>query len=316
MSKSPESGRTKPLLTTASNRSWVRHVLAILIHAFAFALGAFALIAVSLVAALVVDSPATFIAVGAVVSLLVMLFVSHFALMYVGHVKRWRIPLAISAAATLVLLAGFNILFLTPLIPKEEQFVRDIPNDVELWDLHTGSVVAVRKVAATGARRAHPIVFLHGGPGAYSVSLRPTVNVISRLSADGYDVYFYDQIGGGLSAKLSDISEYTIDRHLADLAAVYERIGAEKAILMGSSWGASLGANYMAKHPGHVVAAVFSGPGPIYHPHWRDIGDGGLDEKLTPAQRTAFSAMVETPRLLAALILADINPRAAVKFAS
>ncbi len=293
----------------------MRRIVALLLHILAFPLGAGALLAASLACAKFASSPVAFISAGVLACVLATLALSYLALRLLRRINRWPAVALASGATTLIIFAVFAAYFLQPLVPSEKQFVRHIPNDVALWELNTGSVVAVRKIAAQGTPRANPVVFLHGGPGAYSVSLRATVDVVSQLSGDGYDVYFYDQIGGGLSERLEDIAEYSIERHLLDLDAVHTRIGAAKVILIGSSWGASLGANYMAEHPEKVFAAVFSGVGPIYHPDWHDSRDGGLDARLNPAQRDAFASMVETPRLYAALVLADINPRAAVRFA-
>lgn len=84
---------------------------------------------------------------------------------------------------------------------------------------------------------------------------------------------------------------------------------------LAAAGSATLGATYMANNPQHVAAAVFSGPGPIYHPPWTKSGYGGLDERMSERQRAAFSAMIEKPRLFAALALASINQHAAVRFA-
>lgn len=296
-------------------RHRARRLLGGLILTVAIALGAVVLLAMSLVTARLVDVPALFLSTGVIAGLLTTFLVSRLALRVLGVLRRRLIAGAFSLVTTTALALAFASLFLKPLIPVEPRYVRDKTHGIEHWNLPTGSEIAVRKIDGVGLQRPTPIVFLHGGPGAYSVSLPTTVDVISRLANDGYDVYFYDQVGGGLSARLPDISQYTLERHLEDLAAVYERIGSDKIILIASSGGATLGASYMANNPTHVSAAVFSGPAPIYHPAWNETGDGGLDEQLSPEQKLAFSKLVETPRLLAALVLADINPRAAVRFA-
>ncbi|MEO1574189.1 MAG: alpha/beta fold hydrolase, partial [Pseudomonadota bacterium] len=182
-------------------------------------------------------------------------------------------------------------------------------------ELPTGSRVAVRSIPALGSRRDTPVIFLHGGPGGYSATLAPTVAAVSRLSEDGFDVYIYDQVGGGLSSRLDNIAQYTLDRHLADLERVRARIGARKVILIGSSWGASLAANYMARYPSNVAAAVVSGAAPIHYRAWTDTGHGTLDDRMTPDARAGLASMIHTPRLFAALVLADLNPRAASRFA-
>lgn len=309
------SGNSDDFIGFVNPQSVARRAIAVFLVIFVVPLGALVLIGASLAAALVFESTEVLIFLGSICASVAMFLVSYLALRCYGFVRSHRISMLFSASATIVLLFLVAAFLLRPIIPVEQQFIRDVPDDVELWDLPTGSVIAVRKISASSDSERLPILFLHGGPGAYSVSLQSTVNALSPLAVDGHDIYFYDQAGGGLSERLPDISDYTVARHLEDLKAVYARIGAEKLILIGSSGGASLGSSYMALHPNHVAAAVFSGPAPLYHPAWAETGDGGLDEQLTPAKRAAFSNMVETPRLFAALVLADINPGAAVRFA-
>jgi proline iminopeptidase len=129
------------------------------------------------------------------------------------------------------------------------------------WNLPTGSRIAYTHVPAVGPRNPHPIIFLQGGPGGF-ISER-TIKTLSPLSEEGYDIYFYDQIGSGQSDRLEDITEYSADRHQRDLEEIIRRIGAEKVILIGQSWGAILATLLMSDHPGLVQTAIFTGPGPI-----------------------------------------------------
>ena len=56
--------------------------------------------------------------------------------------------------------------------------------DTQFWDLPTGSRLAYSHFAAQGARRATPIIFLHGGPGS---PLRgPDFDYYRQFSADGF----------------------------------------------------------------------------------------------------------------------------------
>lgn len=130
------------------------------------------------------------------------------------------------------------------------------------WDLPTGSRIGYSAIAAKGNPQKTPIIYLHGGPGG-SVSDREMA-VLSPLREDGYDIYFYDQIGSGQSARLDHIEEYTVDRHIRDLEAIIGQIGAEKVILLGQSWGAVLAVLFTAAHPEVVEKIVFTSPGPIY----------------------------------------------------
>lgn len=132
---------------------------------------------------------------------------------------------------------------------------------VQYWDLPTGSHIAYVHFSSP-QKNAVPVIFIHGGPGAYEVSASHLgSDWFRRLGARGFDVYYYDQIGGGLSARLADPRQYTVKRHVADLEAIRKQIGAAHFIGVGESWGATLLANYMATHPGVVSKAAFVSPG-------------------------------------------------------
>jgi proline iminopeptidase len=132
----------------------------------------------------------------------------------------------------------------------------------QFWELSTGSKIAYTLVLAKGQKKPYPIIYLHGGPGGH-VSDRD-IKILSTLSDDGYDLYLYDQIGSGQSARLEKITEYTVDRHLKDLAEVINKTGAEKIILLGQSWGAVLAVVFTANNAERVEKLVLTSPGPIY----------------------------------------------------
>ncbi|MEU6037984.1 alpha/beta hydrolase [Actinomadura sp. NPDC047616] len=98
---------------------------------------------------------------------------------------------------------------------------------------------------------------------------------------------------------------------MADLEAIRRRIGARRMILVGGSWGATLGAAYMAGHPGRVARSVFVSPGALWAPEWEKTGEGELWDRLTPAQRAAMDALEARPKLMAWSLLVEANPRAA-----
>ncbi|HEY5553114.1 MAG TPA: alpha/beta hydrolase [Opitutaceae bacterium] len=143
---------------------------------------------------------------------------------------------------------------------------------VEFWNLSTGSRIGYVRIPAPDRAGAPALVFVHGGPGAcqvYSYSFaRPWYE---RLAGHGFDVYLYDQIGSGFSARLRDPRQYTLDRHIADLEAIRKVIGSERLILIGESHGATLSAGYMAAHPDHVERAIFVAPGAIEPTEWKQI---------------------------------------------
>jgi hypothetical protein len=76
--------------------------------------------------------------------------------------------------------------------------------DTRYWILPTGSTIAYTLLPGRGVKRPYPIIYLHGGPGG---PVSGNVGELSAFAEDGYDVYLYDQIGGGLSGRLAHIRE-------------------------------------------------------------------------------------------------------------
>jgi proline iminopeptidase len=179
---------------------------------------------------------------------------------------------------------------------------------VNYWDLQpTGSRLAYVLTPGQGIVRPHPVIMLHGGPGA-PASFEPTPDV-QRLAEAGFDVYQYDQIGAGLSGRLDDVRDYTVERHVADLEAIRQTIGAERLILVANSWGGTLAAHYSAAYPTSVERIVFGTPGAIWEP-----GFAGIE--TTDRSDYAVITQGATPRFMMVLALQQVNGQAAQNFAS
>lgn len=129
------------------------------------------------------------------------------------------------------------------------------------WTLATGSRIAYTFVPAKGSKHPYPVIYLHGGPGAGITDLE--IKTLSRLSDYGYDVYLYDQVGCGHSARLENITEYSAERHKKDLKQIVQQTGAEKVILLGQSWGSILGGLFLAGNPDKVAKFVITAPAAI-----------------------------------------------------
>lgn len=176
--------------------------------------------------------------------------------------------------------------------------------------LPTGSRIAYLKLAATGQPRGVPVIFLHGGPAV--ADMGGDAVYLKRLTADGYDVYLYDQLGAGHSSRLADPTQYTVARAVADLDAFRRAIGADRVDLLGYSWGGTLAAAYLAAHASHVAKVVFISPG-------RMVGGRGnlmdLFRRLDPTQILSVLGQALEPRAFLAWTLMQFNPRAAHAFA-
>jgi proline iminopeptidase len=133
-----------------------------------------------------------------------------------------------------------------------------------------------------------------------------------RLAKSGSDIYVYDEVGTGLSSRLEDPSRYTLTRDVADLDAVREKIGAERVVLIGHSYGGTLAAAYASSHPEHVARMVLSFPGDPSP----SAGGASMVYRLTTREMLGVYALLLPPRPMLAYALLQVNPEAAHAFAS
>lgn len=173
------------------------------------------------------------------------------------------------------------------------------------WRLPTGSALAYVRFAPKRVTRPDPVVFLHGGPGV--ADLAASAAFFRKLTADGYQVYVYDQLGAGRSARLRDPGEYGLTRDVEDLEAIRQVVGAARLTLIAHDYGAQLATAYLAAHPDRVAKAVLAAP-----------------TGLPPGRRTDREVELAAvfgrdgspdPRLLAVSTLLRVDPRAAHDFA-
>jgi len=105
-----------------------------------------------------------------------------------------------------------------------------------------------------GNRRGFPALFLHGGPGSHTQPLHRRF-----FDPQFYRIVLSDQRGCGRSVPLGCTEENTTPHLVEDLEALRERLGLERVMLFGGSWGATLALAYAAAHPRRVAAMVLRG---------------------------------------------------------
>src|SRR5450631_1091095 len=99
-----------------------------------------------------------------------------------------------------------------------------------------------------------PAVFLHGGPGGgCSPEQRRLFN------PDKYCVLLFDQRGCGRSTPHASLEANTTWHLVADVEALRARFGVQKWLVLGGSWGSTLGLAYTQKHPECVSELVLRG---------------------------------------------------------
>jgi pimeloyl-ACP methyl ester carboxylesterase len=118
----------------------------------------------------------------------------------------------------------------------------------------TGHGVMIR-----GADRNHPIIiFVHGGPGCSEI---PYARKYQEELERNFTIVHYDQRGSGKSYHFfEDYANLTTDLLVDDLLAltdyVTEKLGQEKVLLIGHSFGTYIGMKAAAKAPEKFYAYI------------------------------------------------------------
>jgi len=309
MNSAPAVGSlsSAPAELPARRRGKLRVVAGWLLVPVAVLLAVLAGVAAALGTAALVPQAPVFLGVGALAVLAVGYGLGRLAgvLVRARYGRRLAVVLALGTAVGTAAVLATTVL--TPL-PAPVGLVGDPRGPGEVWQLPTGSEIVYDRVAAVGPARATPVLLLHGGPGTPGSGPGSTGDA---LAAQGFDVYAYDQVGAGRSERLADPREYTVARHVADLEAVREQIGAEQVVLVGTSWGAVLAAEYLAARPERVARVVLLAPGPLYDPARADRDRSDQWDGLSPERRAAADALLEHPRVIAWSLLQQVDPRAA-----
>jgi proline iminopeptidase len=106
----------------------------------------------------------------------------------------------------------------------------------------------------SGTKDAKPAVFLHGGPGG-GISANHRRLFDPKL----YDVMLFDQRGCGRSTPHASIDDNTTWHLVADMERLREKMGVDKWLVFGGSWGSTLALAYAEKYPERVTELVVRG---------------------------------------------------------
>ncbi|WP_341647435.1 prolyl aminopeptidase [Thauera humireducens] len=99
-----------------------------------------------------------------------------------------------------------------------------------------------------------PVVFLHGGPGS---GCSPQHRRL--LDPDRFRAVLFDQRGCGRSQPRGALVANTTQHLLADIESLRAHLGIDRWLVMGGSWGSSLGVAYCAAHPERCLGALLRG---------------------------------------------------------
>jgi proline iminopeptidase len=109
-------------------------------------------------------------------------------------------------------------------------------------------------VEQVGSPDGLPVVVLHGGPGGgCSPAMRRFFN------PDAFRVILFDQRGCGRSRPIAETRENTTWDLISDIETIRQKLGIDRWIVFGGSWGATLALLYAQAHPEHAAALVLRG---------------------------------------------------------
>lgn len=135
--------------------------------------------------------------------------------------------------------------------PRKDLFPKIEPYVTGTLPLDSGHVMYFE---ACGNAEGVPVVFLHGGPGAGVVPAHRRF-----FDPKVYRIIIYDQRGAGRSTPLGEITANTTPHLVADMERLRERLGVDRWLISGGSWGSTLALAYGQTHPERCLGFVLRG---------------------------------------------------------
>lgn len=99
-----------------------------------------------------------------------------------------------------------------------------------------------------------PVLFLHGGPGG---GIAPKHRLL--FDAKRFRAILFDQRGAGQSTPYASLTANTTWHLLEDIERIRQHLDIERWLLIGGSWGSTLGLLYAETHPERVLGMVLRG---------------------------------------------------------
>lgn len=161
-----------------------------------------------------------------------------------------------------------------------------------------------------GTPGAKPVVVLHGGPGS---GCSPGTRRV--LDPERYDLVLFDQRGAGRSRPhagepVADLSTNTTHHLIADIERLREHLGIERWLVVGLSWGTTLGLAYTQAHPERVTDVILISVtttsrrevrwitrdvGRLFPEEWASFRDGVPADERDGDLSAAYSRLLHDP---------------------
>ncbi|MBL8548902.1 MAG: prolyl aminopeptidase [Hyphomonadaceae bacterium] len=138
-----------------------------------------------------------------------------------------------------------------PAAPRRDLFPTIEPYSSEMLPVSSRHTIHIEQC---GNPRGRPVIALHGGPGGGS-----SPEMRRFFDPQRYRIVLMDQRGCGRSTPHADIEENTTWDLVADIERVRARLGIERWLVFGGSWGSTLSLAYAATHPERCVGLLLRG---------------------------------------------------------
>lgn len=125
------------------------------------------------------------------------------------------------------------------------------PNFHDMLDVGDGHQIYYEE---SGNQSGTPVLFVHGGPGAGCATSHRQF-----FDPGEYRIILFDQRGCGRSTPHADLTANTTQNLVSDIEKIRKKLGIEKWILFGGSWGSTLSLVYAETHPQRVLGLILRG---------------------------------------------------------
>ena len=162
------------------------------------------------------------------------------------------------------------------------------------------------EVFVEGPKDGTPVLFMHGWPDTH----RLWRHQVAALSAAGYRTIAPDLRGFGESDRPEDVAAYKIANTVADMVAVLDEVGVDKANVVAHDWGAVAGWGLAAFVPDRVERLVAVSVG-----HPKAFAEAGFEQRMRVLYMLLFNLPVIAEQwfgMFGAQMLASHRDREAV----
>ncbi len=134
--------------------------------------------------------------------------------------------------------------------------MRTLYPELEPYAVHRMEVSPLHTlhVEESGNPDGLPAVFVHGGPGGGTIPMYRQF-----FDPGAYRIVLFDQRGSGRSTPHASLEDNTTWHLVEDMETIRKRLGIERWLVFGGSWGSTLSLAYAETHPERTLALVLRG---------------------------------------------------------